>query len=160
LKAVALRCAASIARTGQAPLVGCGGIMRWQDAAEFMAVGASLVEMCTAVMWNGYEIIQQLTEGLSGYLKEHEFASISQLTGKALPRLGGYEDIDLSLRLHAFVTDEKCNGCGKCQTACDGGGFEAISVTGKKAWVDPEKCDGCGLCVDLCPTSAIDLLPA
>jgi dihydropyrimidine dehydrogenase (NAD+) subunit PreA len=159
LKAVSLRCAAAIASSVEIPLAGCGGISSWRDAAEFMAVGASVVQVCTAVMWNGYGIISQLTEGLEQYLEQHHFAGIGDLTGKALPRLGGYADIDLSLRKLAVVDASQCNGCGRCQTACDSGGFEAITLSGKLAGVDPDRCDGCGLCVGICPSGALSLMP-
>lgn len=157
LKPVALRCAASIARDVDTPLIGCGGIARWQDAAEFMAVGASLVEVCTAVMWNGYGIIDKLVTGLSNYCDLHGFINYNQLVGKARPQLRPYTDIDLQVKTLAKVDPQICNGCTFCVTACDSGSFEAIFMEGKKAVVDAEKCDGCGLCVGICPIDAITM---
>ncbi len=65
LKPVTLRCTANIARALPAvPIFGCGGIESWHDAAEYMAVGAAAVQICTAVMWNGIQIIEKLTQRL------------------------------------------------------------------------------------------------
>lgn len=158
LKAVSLRCVASIARTVDVPLVGCGGISKWQDAAEYIAVGASLVQLATAVMWNGFKTIERLTRGLSDYLDTHGFASVSDLVGKALPQLRHYPELDLSIKLLAYVDPNRCNGCGLCVTACDSGGFEALFMQDKKAVVDVMKCDGCGLCVGICPSDGITMV--
>ena len=158
LKPVALRCAASIARDVEIPLVGCGGIAKWQDAAEYLAVGASIVEVCTAVMWNGYGIIDKLTKGLSSYCDDQGFENVSALTGKAKPQMRPYTDIDLKVRTLAQVDEALCTGCKLCVTACDSGGFEAISMEGKKAIIDKLKCDGCNLCVGICPEDAIKMI--
>ncbi|NPV55411.1 MAG: NAD-dependent dihydropyrimidine dehydrogenase subunit PreA [Anaerolineae bacterium] len=158
LKAVALRCAASIGRAVDIPLAGCGGISKWRDAAEYMTVGASLVQVCTAVMWNGYEIIAKLTKGLNDYLDQHDLATVNDLVGKALPQLKNYPDIDLNIKLLAYVDPNKCNGCGLCVRACDAGGFEALFIQDKKAVVDVLVCDGCGLCIGMCPTDGISMV--
>ena len=155
LKPVSLRCAAAIARTVDIPIIGGGGIHRWQDAAEFLAVGCSLVEVCTAVMWNGFGIIDQFTHGLSDYLEQHSFSSPDDLTGKALPFLAQYPDLNINHRLLAQVDLEKCNGCTLCEKACTSGGYQAIRMENEKAIIDPARCDGCGLCEGVCPTDVI-----
>jgi dihydropyrimidine dehydrogenase (NAD+) subunit PreA len=160
LKAVALRCAAAIAQDSGMPLAGCGGISRWQDAAEFLAVGCSAVQVCTAVMWQGYDIVHDLKAGLESYLERQRFTGIEDLRGRALGQIKEYREIDLNLRLLAAVEEEKCNGCGVCAAACGSGGFEAIEMVSKKPVIDTGKCDGCGLCVGLCPTEAIQMNPA
>jgi dihydropyrimidine dehydrogenase (NAD+) subunit PreA len=158
LKAVSLRCAASIARSVDIPLAGCGGVSTWQDAAEFIAIGSSLVQVCTAVMWNGYDILTKFTKGLDSYLDDHNFAKVSDLVGQALPKLRNYPDIDLEIKMLANVDTVTCNGCGLCIKACDGGGFEAINMNEKKAIVDIYKCDGCGLCIGICPQDSIQMV--
>jgi dihydropyrimidine dehydrogenase (NAD+) subunit PreA len=67
------------------PIMGCGGVMKWQDAAEYLALGAGLLQVCTAVMWNGYGMIDSLTQGLQGYLDKKGYARPAEITGKALP---------------------------------------------------------------------------
>jgi dihydropyrimidine dehydrogenase (NAD+) subunit PreA len=159
LKPVALRCAAAISKAIHPPLVGCGGISRWQDAAEFLAVGASLVEVCTAVMWDGFGIINALTRGLEAYLDAHAMSSPADLTGKALPRLVPFASLDLEKRLAAHIDPALCSGCGNCVTACQAGGADAIEMPDKLAQVLLERCFGCGLCVAVCPSNGISMVP-
>jgi len=159
LKPVALRCAASIAQKVSIPLLGSGGISAWQDAAEFMAAGCSLVEICTAVMWNGYAIIHQFLHGLSNYLEQHQFASSAELVGKALPFLVQHPDLNLDARLLAQVNLKECTGCSLCIQACASGASRAIYRKNKKIAIDPSRCDGCGLCLEICPTNAIRMIP-
>lgn len=160
LKPVSLRCVASIAQAVDTPLIGCGGISTWQDAAEYMAVGASLVQVCTAAMWQGYGLIGELTRGLEQYLDRHGYVSPAEIRGKALPGIVTYFDLDLSRRLLAVVDEEKCRGCGDCVEACDSGGYQAVRLDVDTARVDPELCDGCGLCVGVCPEQAIEMAAA
>ncbi len=50
------------------PISGIGGISTWQDAAEFIALGATTIQVCTAVMHYGYRIVDDLIDGLNNYL--------------------------------------------------------------------------------------------
>jgi dihydropyrimidine dehydrogenase (NAD+) subunit PreA len=85
LRPVALRCTADIVRTSPAPVFGVGGIATWQDALEYLAVGASAVQVCTAVMLGGFQIIRRLTRGLEEYLQSRGLDSIPAVIGRALP---------------------------------------------------------------------------
>ena len=157
LKPVSLRCAASIAKSGNIPIFGCGGINNWRDAAEFMAAGSSVVELCTAVMWNGFGIIKKLVNGLEKYLDTHGFQSPADIVGKALPAIVQYPGLNLEHRLVAKVDADTCTGCVICVRACDSGGYQAIYMQDKKAVINLEKCDGCGLCVGICPVDCISM---
>ena len=161
LKPVSLRCTADIAKALPIPIIGCGGISKWQDAAEYLAVGASAIQICTAVMWEGRQIIDKLTKGLEGYLVKHGFSRPQDLIGKALTHIGEFPDLDLSIKLVARIDQDQCNGCGICVKACDSGGFQAITMDdeNKVAQVDSVKCDGCGLCVGVCPLGVVHLAP-
>jgi dihydropyrimidine dehydrogenase (NAD+) subunit PreA len=158
IKPVSLRCAASIAQAVKIPVLGCGGIDTWKDAAEYHAVGASLVQICTAVMWKGAGIIDDFNAGLQRYLASHAFESVAALCGKALPQLVNYSKVDTGIILVARVDPPLCIGCGICVNGCASGGYQAIELVDKVAVIDPDLCDGCGLCIGLCPTSAISLL--
>jgi dihydropyrimidine dehydrogenase (NAD+) subunit PreA len=159
LKPVSLRATASIARELRIPVIGCGGIESWQDAAEYIAVGATAVQVCTAVMWRGYELVGRLVRGLEQYLQKGGYASPKEIQGRAQRHIVQFPDLDLSYKLVAAIDLEKCNGCGLCVTACASGGYQAIGLLENQAVVDELRCDGCGLCVGICPTSAIEMVP-
>ncbi len=160
LKPVSLRCTASVAQNLEIGIFGCGGIARWQDAAEYLTVGASAVQICTAVMWNGYEIINKLKKGLSQYLEKKDYISPGDLVGKALPWIRTYPDLDLEVKLVASIDADQCNGCGICVKACQSGGFDALEMVDDVAVVNFYKCDGCGLCVGVCPLGFVTMEPA
>ena len=73
VKPIALNMVAEIARnaeTAQIPISGIGGITNWRDAVDFLALGASNVQICTAAMVYGFKIIDDLVDGLSAFLDD------------------------------------------------------------------------------------------
>lgn len=159
LRPVALRWTASLARKLGSPVIGCGGVAKWQDAAEFLALGASAVQVGSAVEWEGVEIIGLLTTGLQEYLGRKGFASPADLLGRALPNLVEFDDLNLNSEIVAVIDETRCTGCDVCIRACWSGGYRAIDHVGTKARVDALRCDGCGLCLYVCPEGAIRQLP-
>jgi len=159
IKPIALRCVAQIAKATGLPVSGIGGGNTWQDAAEFMAVGATTVQVCTAVMWNGYGIIGKLTQGLAEYLEDKAFVDLKAIIGAALPKIVEFPEMPLDPRARASV-DDTCNGCLLCIDACSDGGFQAITgMKGERVTIDGERCDGCSLCVMVCPLGSITMVP-
>ena len=70
---------AEIARTketSEIPVSGIGGITDWRDAVDFLALGASNVQICTAAMVYGFKIIDDLTDGVSNFLDEKGMSSM------------------------------------------------------------------------------------
>ena len=49
VKPIALRCVYDIYECVKVPIIGCGGIASWQDAAEFLLTGASAIQVGTAI---------------------------------------------------------------------------------------------------------------
>jgi dihydropyrimidine dehydrogenase (NAD+) subunit PreA len=158
VKPIALRCVAQIAKATGLPISGLGGLGTWQDAVEFMAVGASTVQVGTAVMWRGYSIIAEMLQGLSDYLDEKGFSDLGPVIGAALPKIVEFPEMPLAPRARASV-DESCNGCLLCVAACSDGGFQAITgFKGERVTIDGKACDGCGLCVMVCPLNSIAMV--
>ncbi len=62
------------------PIIGCGGIDSWQDVVEFFLVGASAVQIGTA-LYKTTEIITQINYGITQYLKDNNYSSINDLKG-------------------------------------------------------------------------------
>jgi dihydropyrimidine dehydrogenase (NAD+) subunit PreA len=159
IKPIALRCVAQIAKATGLPVSGLGGLTSWQDAVEFMAVGASTVQVGTTVMWNGYGIIEALLNGLNDYLDDKGFTRVTEIIGAALPKIVEFPEMPLAPRANASV-DDTCNGCLLCVVACADGAFQAITgVKGEVVTIDSDLCDGCSLCMMVCPLSSITMTP-
>ncbi|TIO46975.1 MAG: NAD-dependent dihydropyrimidine dehydrogenase subunit PreA, partial [Mesorhizobium sp.] len=80
VKPIAMNMVAEIARdpeTHGLPISGIGGITTWRDAAEFMALGAGNVQVCTAAMTYGFKIVQEMIAGLENWMDEKGHASLS-----------------------------------------------------------------------------------
>src|SRR5262249_56319324 len=80
------------------PISGMGGITTWQDAAEFLLLGASSLQVCTAVMHYGFRIVEDLSDGLSNWMDSKGFATIADVVAKSLPRISDFNNFDLSFR--------------------------------------------------------------
>ena len=151
VKPVALACVSELARTVGLPIAGVGGICNWEDAAEFLLLGAGTLQLCTAVMRNGFGIIGALLSGLDRYMGEKGFSRISDMIGKCLDTFEDHEKLDRATKRTAVRDPELCIGCGKCFTACENNGYGAIRMEGKQPIIDSEKCRGCGFCTLACP---------
>jgi dihydroorotate dehydrogenase subfamily 1 len=72
---------------------GMGGVENALDAAQFIALGSSTVQVCTGAMLQGYEMITELCEGLSAFLDEKGMATVSELVGVSLPYFSTHYDL-------------------------------------------------------------------
>src|SRR5262249_11214858 len=52
------------------PISGIGGISTWQDAVEFLLLGASSAQLCTAPMHYGFRMVEDLVDGLTAYMEQ------------------------------------------------------------------------------------------
>ena len=177
VKPIALHMVAALARDPRirVPISGIGGIATWRDAAEFIALGATSVQVCTAVMHYGFRIVEDMIDGLSNYLDEKNMASVRELRGRALPAFVEWGDLDLNYKVVANIDAEKCIGCNLCYVACRDtavhcihnaddplplghlapGRHAAIAQAKQRSahivWVDETECIGCNLCASICP---------
>ncbi len=154
VKPITLRTIAEIARRVGIPITGTGGPTTWRDAAEFMLVGATTVQFCTAVMRYGYALAEDLCEGLAHYLDRRGLRSPADLVGRALPRIVTHEDLPRGQRVLARIDPATCIRDGACVIACRDGGHRAITANETRLPViDEERCVGCGLCRLVCPVT-------
>ena len=157
VKPIALNMVAEIARdpeTHGLPISGIGGITTWRDAAEFMALGAGNVQVCTAAMIYGFKIIDELTSGLSDWMDRKGYRSIDQVVGKAVPNVTDWQYLNLNYVVKARIDQDLCIKCGRCHIACEDTSHQAITnmVDGVRRFeVIDEECVGCNLCVNVCP---------
>lgn len=141
------------------PISGMGGIETWRDAAEFLALGCSNLQVTTSVMQYGYRIIEDLIDGLSSYLGAKGFSSVQGLVGMALPNLVPADQLNRHSISFPKFNRSQCLGCGRCYLSCYDGGHQALEMdqpTGKPK-LNPQKCVGCQLCSLVCPVGAISV---
>jgi len=75
------------------PISGMGGIETAADAAQFLLVGASTVQICTGAMLHGYGIIDGLCSGLAALLDARGLARVADLVGRSLPYFTTHADL-------------------------------------------------------------------
>jgi dihydropyrimidine dehydrogenase (NAD+) subunit PreA len=156
VKPIALSMVSEIARdkeTAGIPISGIGGITTWRDAAEFMALGAANVQVCTAAMTYGFRIVEEMKSGLSRYLDERQM-KLGDLVGRAVPNVSDWQYLNLNYVTKARIDQDLCIECGRCHIVCEDTSHQAITATkdGVRHFevVDSE-CVGCNLCVNVCP---------
>ncbi len=154
VRPIALNMVAEIARNPETrglPISGIGGVTTWRDAAEFMALGAGNVQVCTAVMTYGFKIVSEMISGLSEYLDTKEMA-LSDLIGRATPNVTDWQFLNLNYVTKARIDPDACIGCGRCFAACEDTSHQAIVIKpGRVFEVIDEECVACNLCVNVCP---------
>jgi dihydropyrimidine dehydrogenase (NAD+) subunit PreA len=173
LSAVAADCAA---RQTAIPISGMGGISTWRDAAEFLLLGATSLQVCTAAMHYGFRIIEDLCEGLSNWMDSKGFRTVDDVQGRSLPRISDFKNFDLAFRAVARIDETKCIKCNLCYVACNDTAHQCIDLfspegtqvnplsypassngkadalqTRAQPRVREEDCVGCRLCYNVCP---------
>jgi dihydroorotate dehydrogenase (NAD+) catalytic subunit len=69
-----------VARTARVPVIGIGGIMRPEDAIEFIIAGATAVQIGTANFVNPRTTLDVIA-GIERYLERHGIKDIADLVG-------------------------------------------------------------------------------
>ncbi len=136
------------------PISGIGGIENWRDAVEFMLLGATNVQVCTAVMHYGFGIVREMISGLSEFMYEKGFSKVQEMIGKALPNMVTWENLNLDYKIVAEINKEKCIECQLCYIACEDGAHQAIGLSkngSRIPFIIEENCVGCNLCSLVCP---------
>ncbi|SCC08181.1 NAD-dependent dihydropyrimidine dehydrogenase subunit PreA [Kosakonia oryziphila] len=157
VKPIALNMVAEIGRdtpTRGLPISGIGGISTWHDAAEFIALGCGTVQVCTAVMVHGFQIVRDMISGLENYMDEKDFRMLEDFRGMALGSVTDWRYLNLNHVEKAVIDQTSCIKCGRCHLVCEDTSHQAISTNlmGERHFaVREEDCVGCNLCASVCP---------
>jgi len=88
--------------------------------------------------------------------------AVEAVIGKALDRIGTFNDLDNKQHVIALIDPEMCINCGKCYMTCNDTGYQAIEfdeVTHLPK-VNEGSCTGCTLCYSVCPViECISMVP-
>lgn len=145
------------------PISAIGGISTWRDALEFILLGASSVQVCTAVMHYGFRIINDLTEGLVNWMEEKGFRTLEEVRGKSLQCVADFGNLNLLYKAVAQIDESTCIQCNLCYIACEDSAHQCIDVIPKEKKnngntivinqpkIREEDCVGCRLCFIVCP---------
>lgn len=158
IKPIGLRAVAQIAKVINIPLLATGGVSKWEDAIEYILVGACAVQVCTQVMLEGYGIIDSLVDGLKRFLIDKNINSTKDLIGLSLGKIKSHSELSLKNK-KAHISKQLCKSCLKCMKISQEVGCSAIKLDELKGLeIDYLQCDGCSLCAHVCPHDAISML--
>jgi dihydropyrimidine dehydrogenase (NAD+) subunit PreA len=157
VKPIALAMVAEIARdpmTAKLPISAIGGVTIWRDAAEFIALGAYNVQVCTAAMTYGFKIVEEMISGLKTYMAAKGYDTIEDFRGRAIGAVTDWQHLNLNYVAKAEINQDLCIKCGRCHIACEDTSHQAIfaKINGERKFVvNDAECVGCNLCTLVCP---------
>lgn len=154
IKPLGLASVASIAQSTCLPICGIGGIETGENVLEYMMLGATAVQVGTALMLNGFSYIDKLKQELISWMNVNNITDLSDIRGEALSNIKSFDEFQVEPKVAKVI--EKCRNtdCHRCINACI---YEAISKNGDDISVDVSLCRGCGLCIDICPEDLFEL---
>src|SRR5205085_10490353 len=106
-------------------------------------------------MHYGYRIVEDMIDGLSNYLDEKGFASVSDIIGMSTRRVTDWGNLDLHYKTVERIDHSLCVECNLCDIACEDGAHQCdqhVEINGKRRpVVDEQECVGCILCYLVSP---------
>jgi dihydroorotate dehydrogenase (fumarate) len=144
-----------------------GGVSSGEDVVKYILAGATTVQVCTAIVMNGYPIIRELTRGLTSFMERKGYATLDDFRGKVCSRIVDGKRVDRRQKVKARIVRKiaPCeSGCpiatgvqGYVNSIAAGRFAEAAEIIRAKNPL-PETCGYiCGrLCREKCTRSLID----
>jgi Pyruvate/2-oxoacid:ferredoxin oxidoreductase delta subunit len=137
----------------------CGGISSGFDAAEFLLLGAPLVQVCTEVMLKGFGAITRMKEELREFMGWHGYTTLADFIGGCRGSVTAFGGLNADYRVLPQIDHTLCSLCGACLVSCRDGGYQAITRSDGRMEIDARRCAGCSLCSHVCPETAISMMP-
>lgn len=82
LRPIAVRCVYDIRKSVKIPIIGCGGVTTGRDAIEMMMVGASAVEIGTAIYYRGVDVFKKVCDEIKQYMDEKGYTKLEDFIGQ------------------------------------------------------------------------------
>ena len=154
IRPLGLASVATVAQSVDIPICGIGGIENHKHAIEYMMLGASAVQVGTAVMIHGFSRITEIVRDLEAWCSSKSIDSVAQIKGKALEKLKSFDEMKIEPVTARSNGGACASGCVKCVNACVS---EAIQKEKNDIITMEDLCTGCGLCIFLCPEKKLIL---
>lgn len=138
------------------PIAGSNGVFDGTDVVEFIMSGATIVQICSAVMLNGYPYLGRVIRQFEEFMESHRYASVAELVGLAARAAMTYEQIKALPAERAEIDRDLCSDCGICRERCY---YDAIEERSGVFFIG-DACRGCGICSCVCPEAAIGVARA
>jgi len=148
IRPISLATTATLAQFTKCELCSIGGIFNYENVLEYIMLGASAIQIASAITLEGYKVISDTILNLEKWMKNHSYASIEHIRGSALKSLSPYEDIPVENLVSHFNNSCPTVNCTRCVLNCI---YDAIVIENDLPKVISELCTGCGLCVQICP---------
>lgn len=87
IRPVALRCVYELREALDIPIMGCGGVSSWEDAAQFFLAGADAVQLGVSTLGK-FELFNDVNLGVISYLERKGVAKLGDIVG--LAHRGGF----------------------------------------------------------------------
>lgn len=154
IRPLGLAAVATISQTVDIPICGIGGVDNYKNAIEYIMLGASAVQVGTAVMINGFEKITEIVKDFEIWEKEKGIKSIQEIKGKALLNLKSFDEMKVE-PVVCYSNGETCvENCDACIKCCM---YQAINPEIGEVAINKELCTGCGICLFVCPIKKLSL---
>ena len=129
IKPIALHMVSQIATDPKIdlPISGIGGIRKWDDCVEFILLGATSLQVCTAVMHRGFGVIKAMKRGLEQWMDKRGYKTLADFRGLSAPRIKTWSELDLNFQVVADINESTCIHCGICYACCEDGCYQAIN---------------------------------
>ena len=155
IRPLGLASVATVAQTVDIPVSGVGGVSEAKHLLEYIMLGASTVQIGTAVMLKGKSFISQMLKELETWMTQHGEGSIENIRGRALGNMKSFDEMRYEPSI-STVTGVACReNCNRCVTCCM---YDAIYKKEETVDVNRMNCVGCGICVSACPEGKLSLM--